>query len=445
MSLIETLAAGLNLTPEQLATLTANADTWRQAEVQKLADDISRAEQGTKLTRAGFELMAKAVAGQELRFTRVKLGDANGIFPDDDAQFEMTDLIHPLFEAPITEVKHTGGGTCSVVARVQNATLEESFRLVEVGLFALDPDTNEELLYCYRNSRTASDVMPAGGSAVLWDLMYTLITVIDKATNITAVIDGGLVYITQTEFLQHVNSLNPHPNIPSKAEPVDAANSVWVNGGDDQLHPMTIDSFARQVLGGDASNIPKMNSRLTQAEVNLLNLYAQLKAERDVGISGNLIMIEPFENGDCVDNYECDVMTAVAGISNIQISSDRDVQVGSWYTITDGTRSEYVQVKSVARNGAAVIVILEQNIVNTYDLTRTKMLRTSALVTNGQATGAGDIRTAIFNVNETFVGTGGNVETILNLDTSQANAGNFAVTGDGTFSADGYFTLTTEA
>lgn len=441
MSLIETLSNGLNLSPEQIAVLTSNAEIWRQAEIKKLADDISRAEQGTQLTRNGFELMGKAVAGQELRFTRVKLGDANGQFPDDDAQFEMSDLIHPCFEAPITEVRHTGGGTCSVTARLQNATLEESFRLVEVGLFAIDPDSGEELLYCYRNSATASDVMPAGNSAVLWDLLYTLITVIDKAQNITAVIDGGLVYLTQTEFLQHVNSPNPHPNTPTKSEPVTAANSVWV-GDDGNLHPMAIDVLASQLLGGDASNIPRMNSRLTQAEVNLANLFVQLKAERDVGIQGNLMMIEPFsDGGDCVDKYECDVMTAVAGISNIQIESDRNIQVGSWYTITDGTRSEYVQVKSVARNGAAVIVILNQIIANTYDLTRTKLLRTSALISTGQATGAGDIRTTTFNVNETFTGTGGNVETVLTLDTSQSNAGNFTVTGDGTFTEDGYFTI----
>lgn len=443
MSLIETLAAGLNLSPEQLAVLTSNAEIWKQAEIKKLADDISRAEQGTQLTRNGFELMGKAVAGKELRFTRVKLGDANGQFPDDDAQFEMNDLIHPCFEAPITEVRHTGGGTCSVTARLQNATLEESFRLVEVGLFAIDPDSGEELLYCYRNSATASDVMPAGNSAVLWDLLYTLITVIDKAQNITAVIDGGLVYLTQTEFLQHVNSTNPHPNVPNKADEVSAANSVWVDGGDGNLHPMAIDALASQLLGGDASNIPRMNSRLTQAEVNLSNLFVQLKAERDVGIQGNLMMIEPFSDGsDCVDKYACDVVTAVAGISNIQIESDRGVQVGSWYTITDGSRSEYVQVKSVARNGAAVIVILNQIIANTYDLTRTQLLRTSALVTDGQATGAGDIRTTTFNVNETFTGTGGNVETILQLDTTQSNAGNFVLSGDAAFSEDGYFTLT---
>ena len=441
MSLIETLTAGLNLSDEQLAVLTANADVWRQAEIKKLADDISRAEQGTNLTRNGFELMGKAVAGAELRFTRVKLGDANGVTPDDDAQFEMNDLIHPLFEAPITEVKHTGGGTCSVVARVQNATLEESFRLVEIGLFALDPDTGEELLYCYRNSATASDVMPAGGSAVLWDLMYTLITVIDKATNITAVIDGGLVYVSQTEFLQHIASENPHPNIPSKAESVTSATSIWVNGGDDKLHPMSVDALGSQLLGGDASNIPRMNARLTQAEINLINIYTQLNAERDTGIAGNLMMIEPFTDGDCVDNYSCAVTTAVAGISNIQIASDRNIQVGSWYTITDGTRSEYVQVKSVARNGAAVIVVLEQIIANTYDLTRTQLLRTSALIGTGQAIGAGDIRTATFNVNETFVGTGGNVETIIALDTSQGNATNFIVSENGTFSEDGYFTI----
>ena len=441
-NLAEILAAGLNLSPEQLSILTNNAQAWKELELRQLAEDVARAKEGTKLTRRGFDLLGKAVAGKELRFTRVALGDANGETPDDDAQFEMNTLIHECYTADITNVQHTGGGTCAVKAQVKNAHVEDGFRIVEVGLFALDPDTNEECLYCYRNSGTASSWMPSGDGSVLWDIVLTVITVIDKATNITAVIDSGLVYLTQVEFLEHVASENPHPNIPSKAEAVTIATTIWVNGGDDKLHPMAIEDLGNQMLGGDASNIPKMNARLTQTEVNLLNIYTQLNAERTLGVQGNLMMIEPFDTKrDCCDEYTCPVVTAVAGISNIQIENDKDILVGSWYTITDGTRAETVQLRSIARNGTTVVAIFNQILNETYDLTRTQLMRTSALLGTNQASGAGDIRGTTLAFTETFTGTGGNTSRTLTLETTQSNASNFTIDGDGAFSGDGYFTL----
>lgn len=439
--LVTSLAANLNLSDEQLAILAANADAWKQTELQKLAADVARSKLGTQLTRTGFDLLAKAVAGQELVFTKVQLGDANGQTVTDEEQFEMNALIHPCFEAAITQVQFTGGGTVAVKCQVQNAHVEDGFRIAEVGLFAIDPDTNEECMYCYRNSGIASSWMPSGDGSVLWDIVLTLITVIDKATNITAVIDGGLVYLTQNEFIQHVASENPHPNIPSKSDPVTTATTVWVNTGDDKLHPMNLSALGSQILGGDASNIPKMNSRLTQAEINLVNLYAQLKAEADLGMSGNLLMIESFTDKDCLDLYACKVTAAVAGISNIQIENDKNILVGSWYTLTDGTRSEYVRVKSIARNGAAVIVILEQALTLTYDLTQTQLLRTTAFVENQKAEGAGDVRSSALNLTETFYGIGGSDTVILELETTQSNANSFTVSDDGTFSVEGYFTL----
>ena len=440
--LANVLAAGLNLTEEQLNQLAANAAAWRDSELRQLAEDVARAKEGTRLTANGYELLGKAIAGKELRFTRIMLGDANGETPDEETQYNMNALIHPQFEAAITQVQHTGGGTMAVRCRVTNVEVEDGFRIAEVGLFALDPDTGEELMYCYRNSGIASDWMPSGDGSVLWDLVFTVITVIDKATNITAVIDGGLVYVTQTEFLQHLSSANPHPNLPSLADTIeDVADSVWVNGGDNNLHPMSVSALGNQILGGEASNIPKMNSRLTQAEINLTNIYLQLKAKEDLGIEGNLLMIEPFTDKDCCDMYECKVLVAVAGVDDIQLETDKDILVGSWYTLTDGTNSELVQIKSVARNDTKVVAILEQNVINTYNLNNAQLLRTTSLIGDHNATGAGDIRATTLNFTETFKGMGGNVEQILALNTTQANANNFTITNDGTFTVDGYFTL----
>ena len=73
---IATLIAGLGLSDEQITLLTQNLATLKQNSLNELDDAVAKAREGTKLTRHGFELMGKAVAGQELHFTRVALGDA---------------------------------------------------------------------------------------------------------------------------------------------------------------------------------------------------------------------------------------------------------------------------------------------------------------------------------------------------------------------------------
>lgn len=439
---LEILSSGLGLTEEQLALLTSNLETLKTAQLSELSEAVARAKEGTRLTRRGFDLLGKALAGKQLHFTRVALGDANGLMPTEEEQYEMTDMINPRFEANISDMRFTGGGTATVTCLVQNANVQNGFRIAEVGLFALDPDTNEEILYCYRNSGVASSYMPGGGGAVFWNLTLSIVTVVDNATNVTAVIDASLLYVSQADFLQHVNSDNPHPNLPSVAEPVIAADTIWVNLGDNKLHPMSFENLQRLVLNGDASAIPKINSRLVETEINLANLYMQLNAEKDLGLQPNLMMVEDFIDKKNCDLYICGVVTAGAGVNTIQLESDQGILAGCWYTISDGTRSEYVQVHSIIRNGDKFMVVLEQYLDNTYDLTRTFLLRSTANVLTGQAEGAGDIRSQQFTMDEVWRGSGSNVENALILDTTQKNSTSFEVTGDGGYTTDGFFTLT---
>lgn len=442
---IATLIAGMNLTDEQITLLTQNLATLKQNSLHELDDAVAKAKEGTRLTRRGFELMGKAIAGKELHYTRVALGDAtvNGqmILPSEDDAYEFNDLINPRMNVPMSEIRHNGGGTVIVKTQLKNADVTEGFHIAEIGLFAIDPDTGEEVLYCYRNSGIASDYMPASGGSVVWDITLSIITVVDKATNITAVIDANLAYLSQAEFTDHVNSANPHPNIPQVSTAVDYASSIWTSSDDNQLHPITIENLSRQILGGDASDIPKMNSRLTQAEINLSNLYLQLNAEADLGLHANLMLVEDFAEKACCDLYECKVITAVAGINNIQLESDNGILAGCWYTLTDGAQSEYVQIRSVVRNGDAYVAILEHQLAKTYDLTRTKLIRSSVLITNETAQGAGDIRGVNLKFDLVWQGTGGNVASTLPLETYQKNSGDFTVSGDGSFTADGFFTL----
>ena len=443
---LATLINGMDLSAAQIEQLTQNLVSLRNLSLAEIDSDVAKAKEGSRLTRGGQDLLAKAVAGKELHYTRVAFGDSvrDGAMVEltDAEAFELNDLINWRMDLPMADVSFTGAGTATVKFSVKNAEIEQGFWIREMGLFAQDPDTGEEILYCYRNSGLLSEYIPAGGGAVVWDIIMSLITVVDTATNITAIIDANLAYVSQSEFNQHVNSENPHPNIPNKMRDVTTTTAFWATDEDANLHKISLEDAAKIILGGDASDIPKMQSRLTQAEINMANLFMQLNAERELGLSANLLLVEDFKENKCVDQFSCKVLLAAAGISNIQVETDQNILAGSWYTITDGVHSEYLQVRSVIKNGAAFIVIFEQELVYTYNLDNTQLFRSTALMTGEDAQGAGDIRGVSFTFNDEWSGSGGNVATVLTLDMSQKSAADFTVTGDGGFTTSGEFTIT---
>ena len=81
------------------------------------------------------------------------------------------------------------------------------------------------------------------------------------------------------------------------------------------------------------------------------------------------------------------------------------------------------------------------NLIYTYNLNNTTFIRSSALFENGMAQGAGDIRGITYNFTETFRGTGGNLQTTLQLETTQKNSSSFELIGDAAFTTNGEFTL----
>ena len=82
-----------------------------------------------------------------------------------------------------------------------------------------------------------------------------------------------------------------------------------------------------------------------------------------------------------------------------------------------------------------------KNLTKTYDLTRTKFIRSSVLSRGGVAQGAGDIRGLKLNFDTVWQGTGSNVAKAIPLETTQSNSTAYTVTDDGAFTANGFFTL----
>ena len=148
----------------------------------------------TTLTTQGLNLLAKCQTGIELKYTRVEMGD--GKLGDGAVIKDFTKMISPKLNLPIKSIEITGVGTTVMETELKNDDLKAGFFAREVGIFAQDPETKMEVLYAYRNTGDDSEYVPAGGASEVWNLIYDVVTVVDQAENVTAVINGDVAYIT---------------------------------------------------------------------------------------------------------------------------------------------------------------------------------------------------------------------------------------------------------
>ena len=148
------------------------------------------------ITVQGLNVIAKLVAGSTLQFTRIAVGD--GAMPSDKTPLTVTDLTNKLFDVDINSVTHNGNGSATVTGVFSNADKETGFFYRELGLYAKDPDTQAEFLYCYGNAAADAEwINPSGASSVI-EKEVKIVTLIGNAETVTAEIKSG-IYATKEE------------------------------------------------------------------------------------------------------------------------------------------------------------------------------------------------------------------------------------------------------
>ena len=374
-------------------------------------EDEIRAKSGLHITTKGLNVLAKALAGKELQFTRVALGDSvvNGVTktPTDAQILNLTALYHECdITLPLVDCRFAGNGAAVVSFKLDNANVTQGFWARELGLFANDPDTGNEILYSYKNFGNLASYIIGGGGAVSQSYILHLITVVDQATNVTAVLDATLINVTQADFSEHINSTTPHPNIPKPAQELTASNYFWATGSDAQLHPISKYNLTRQIIGDDLLTLETLKNRTAQVEINIANLYSQLKADSELNLDANLLVVEDFVECDTLDRLAIQVDDSAAGANTVCTQTIEGIVEGAWYTISDGVRSEYVQVTSVARNITTNLytIFFASDLTNTYNLKKTYLYRTTGLVTGQKVSGSGDVNNEFLTVKHTFKG-----------------------------------------
>lgn len=454
MSDVSELAQGLGLTDAQLAQLEENLAALKINTLLALDEDVARAKQGARLTSAGLDIIAQGNAGAQVKYTKVLLGDGvkNGaiVTPTDEEILSMTKLVNPLVQADMVSAAHTGGGTFTIKFIVNNATYTQGFWLREIGLFATDPATGLEKLYCYKNNGLLSSYIPPNDGAVSKNLVISLVTVIDQASNVTAIVNAEHYYVSEARFSEHLNDTNPHPDFLQRKAELTSSGYYWAAGNDQQLHAISKSNLQLEILGDSMYVLPNLSNRIGQNETNIANLYTQLRAQTESGLSANLLLVEDFSTGNCIDNFLVNVEHEHAGTSNICVESFDGILEGHYYTISDGKKSEYVRVKSLSTNltgsEPAYMVFFETNLTKTYNLSKTKIYRSTATMSENKLTGTGGSHDSFYNFSSyTWQGLSSGQENVLrtpmvegsaNYPACKTQAGEYA-----DFTLDGCFTL----
>ena len=157
------------------------------------------------VTLKGAVAIAALIAGGTLEFTRISVGDGN--IPTGQTPLTMTDLAHRLFDVDINEVYSDTESQATVIGVFNNSAVETGFYYRELGLFAKDPETGAEILYCYGNAGDEAEwISPAGSESVIEKEVH-IVTLVGNATNVTANIKSG-IYPTKSELNAEVVKIN---------------------------------------------------------------------------------------------------------------------------------------------------------------------------------------------------------------------------------------------
>lgn len=396
----------------------------------------------TVLTYEGLNLLAKCQTGKILHFARVVAGD--GVVSDNQNLRQLTGLVNPKLEMPIRSIKVTGVGTSIIETELKNTSLTAGFFAREIGVFAVDPDDGNEILYAIRNTGNDSEYIPAGGGSEIWHIFYDIVTVVDQATNITATINGDIAYATKLELDEHINSENPHPNLLQTGKEVEGFTHLNCDfGSNKKLNWISLDNARKAILGGEASTIPIMQSRINQLEIEQANIALQQEAEGNCPDS-NLLLAEDFVNPDKIDTFAVKVKSIVAGDNGIDVETLSGIIPGAWYTVSDGVNQEYIQIKSCIKNGSVYRVLANNDINYTYNIDHTMIYRSTAQIDRGVVYGSGDKKGFNWRPSQVWQGVNANVATTLSLETTQDKADEFVCQDNLVFTADGLVSLEVE-
>ncbi len=162
-------------------------------------------KEGTIVTRRGLQLIAKATAGVvQINFSRVKVGV--GILPSETDPSELTHLINYKMDGMIAEYGYDEEAKDAyVVMQITNTSIESGFVMIEIGLYAEDPDLGEILFAYVDLSNDPNHIMPLENGR-LKTVQAKLHVFVGEVTTIHAVVNPSS-QLTRAEFDRRIREI----------------------------------------------------------------------------------------------------------------------------------------------------------------------------------------------------------------------------------------------
>lgn len=157
-------------------------------------------------TNAGRNLLAKAQTGKVLNFKKIVLGD--GQLGSSESIANLTQLKNQVLTCNIAKIQLKQGGITSITFNLSNQDIETGFTWREIGIIAQDPDTEEEVLYCYGNAGENGEYISAGGETDILEKNVSVDLIVSNVENITATIDESLIYASQDDIEELTTLIN---------------------------------------------------------------------------------------------------------------------------------------------------------------------------------------------------------------------------------------------
>jgi len=154
------------------------------------------------LTNLGLEMIAESQAGQNLIFTKLKIGD--GSLGTGESISTLTGVKSPKLDIPIQGFTNQGNGQVRLRYLVDNSNVavNQGFFAREVGIYAKIGESGTDELYAYTNGGNKVDWIPDKNTP-LDAQIFDVFVLIGNASNVTVVINNSATYATKLDLTEH--------------------------------------------------------------------------------------------------------------------------------------------------------------------------------------------------------------------------------------------------
>lgn len=292
----------------------------------------------------GKNLLAEALLGQEIHFTRFGIGSGEFDY-EVERVHELTALKKFEMWLPLVEMKIQGDGVAYLKAYLSNAEVVKGFACREHGLFALDKDGNE-ILYSYRNVGEDYDFIPANTGSAHKNIFVIEVAEIQDAENVTAKLDLSVAYVNAEEFKVHVESERPHLNAPCHYDDINIADNLWGTDYDNHLHKISLYKLKEYFKGAE--------------------VYEKDIGSNELGLEANLLLIEDFADEVVSDKFKSKVTSSAENGNLLGLESPEKLRTCGRYVISDGNNAEVVTVQSILKNHSGYYARLKEPLAHSY-------------------------------------------------------------------------------